>query len=45
MHTWGVKRTLDEKEVEIKQALQDGQRYYPSSEKTGLDEWGALLKH
>ncbi len=45
MHTWGVKQTLDAKEDRIKQMIQDGKRYYPPSEKVGLDEWGALLKH
>ncbi len=42
MHSWGVKRTLAEKELEINDP---NKRFYPPSAATKLDEWGALQKH
>lgn len=41
-HSWGVKRTLEEKQPEIQRELQEGGRYYPPRAETKLDEWGAL---
>lgn len=45
MHTFGVKKPMYEKAETIQRNLDDGKRYYPTNEKTGLDEWGALNSH
>jgi len=42
MHTWGVKKTLGEKEEHIRRSLEQGKRAIPINEKYGHDEWGAL---
>lgn len=45
MHTYGVKRPLDEKKEEIKELYNNSKRYYPSDAKVKVDEWGAVIKN
>jgi hypothetical protein len=44
VHTFGVKRPLDEKKQEIDELYANNKRYYPKDKKGGLDEWGAVIK-
>lgn len=45
VHTYGVKRPLEEKKEEIEELYKDGKRYYPKDQRGGLDEWGAVIKN
>ena len=44
-HTYGVKRTLEEKKGEIEELYKNNKRYYPKDKLGGLDEWGAVIKN
>lgn len=44
VHTFGVKRPLEEKKSEIDALYENNKRYYPKDKKGGLDEWGAVIK-
>lgn len=36
---------MSDKTETIQRHLEEGKRYYPTNEKNGLDEWGALQAH
>ena len=43
--TYGVKRPLENKSDHIQGLLDQQKRYYPTTIKGDLDEWGAVQKH
>lgn len=45
VHTYGVKRPLEEKKGEIEKLYKDHKRYYPTDKKGDIDEWGAVIKN
>lgn len=45
VHTFGVKRPLEEKQGEIADLYKNNKRYYPTDQKGELDEWGAVIKN
>lgn len=45
VHTFGVKRPLEEKKAEIDDLYKNHKRYYPTDKKGELDEWGAVIKN
>ena len=42
---YGIKRPFDEKVERVAALHEEGKRYYPGDRKTGVDEWGAVIKH
>lgn len=44
VHTFGVKRPLEEKKHEIEELYKQHKRYYPTDKTGDLDEWGAVIK-
>ena len=45
VHTYGVKRPLEEKRQEIEDLYKNNKRYYPKDKRGELDEWGAVIKN
>jgi hypothetical protein len=44
IHTYGVKRPLEEKKGEIDELYRNNKRYYPKDKSGDIDEWGAVIK-
>lgn len=44
IHTYGVKKPLEEKKEKIEKLHEQNQRYYPKDQKGDIDEWGAVIK-
>ena len=44
VHTMGVKKPLNDKQGQMQNLAEQGNRYYPSDGKGNPDEWGAVIK-
>ena len=44
IHTQGVKKPLEDKGEKFNTLVNNNQRYYPSDNRGGIDEWGAVIK-
>ena len=42
---YGVKKPLDAKSSKISELQQGQKRYYPTSARGDIDEWGAVIQH
>jgi hypothetical protein len=43
-HTFGVKKSIGDKQPKINQLYQEGKRYYPTDGRGNVDEWAAVVK-
>ena len=42
---YGVKKPLDQKQQKISELHSNQKRYYPTSARGDVDEWGAVIQH
>ena len=45
MNAQGVKRPLEDKDHKISSLPEQGMRYYPTTARGDVDEWGAVQRH